>query len=326
MLINEADFLLGMPVSATFSFKKVTTDVRTLENRHIKELLGATLYNSLEDVYNNGTPSTVEAALIENIHPIYHLALWSYVDKGNVVIDDIGVSAIHSETKKPAFEHQLRSLKKSLKVTGYNAMEDLLVFLEENISDYPDWVSDTADEESRQYFINSATVFQEYVNIQNSRVMYLEMLPVMKRMESDDIAATICQELFDEIKSQLTSLTLSVENSALLSYIRGAVAHLTWSRSLVELAVTIDEEGIHLLNNSFAGTVNALTPAEMDRINSISINHEHIGQGYLGKLKNYLQNNADSYPLYKESDCYIDLDNDETDQFENDPDSSIVLI
>lgn len=330
MLLNDTDLKKVLPITRSFSHSNLVADIRHIENREVrKTLLGPTLYDSLNTKYNNA-PETLtdpEKALLEYVQPVVaNLAVWLYLDKGNVIIDDNGISAVHGDDRKPAFEWQVVRLQKSLKTTGFNAIDDLIDFLEDNVGDYPTWASSVANDKARAFFINSARDFHYYVDIQESRWIYLSVLPIMRRVEKQHIMATLCKELFDEIKSQIENNNVSANNEMLMDGLKGAAAHLTWSKALNELAVTIDDAGIHLLNNTFSGTVRAMTPAEVNRVQVISDEHLKIGMGCLEGIKNHLQLKADDYPLYKNSECYIDLSKDETGEFENDADSGIMML
>lgn len=325
MLIDETDFKKQLPVSMSLSFENVKPDLRRVELRHIKKVLGKPLYDSLSSSYadGGGSPSAQEIAILDYIQPaIANLGFMLYLDKGNVLVDDNGISSIHHEDKKPAFEWQVENLRKSTRKAGFDAIDDLISFLEENANSYATWESSV----SRELFINSAIQFQEYVDIKESRGMLLTMLPIMRRIEKREIQGVLCAELYSEIKTQITADSISLMNSKLMDDIRGATAHMTWSKALKELAVIIDDDGIHLLNSSFSGTIRALREAETNRLDAIGREHLDIANGYLKSLNDYLQNNADDYPLFKSSSCFVDKSTDEVDEFVNDAYSGIVMI
>ncbi|MFY0628688.1 MAG: hypothetical protein JXR07_20515 [Reichenbachiella sp.] len=327
MLLNDTDLKAVLPVAGSFSHSQLLPDIRTVENREIKKLLGVTLYTSLDTAYESDSTTAVQKELLTYVQPIIaNLSFWMFLDKGNVSIDDTGIYAVHTETKKPAFEWQVKAVRRTFKRTGFNAIDNLIEFLEDNSADYPDWTSSSADEEARKFFLNTAIQYHEYVSIKESRYMFMALLPIMKRVELQEVSATISKELFEEIKDQLSSLTISLTNADLLYNLKGSIAHLSWSFALLELPVIIDSDGIQLLDSSYSGSDIKLSESDAKRINAISIRHEKIGMSYLEKVKDYLQENADDYPLYKASDCYIDILEDESTEFENDPDSGIVML
>lgn len=327
MLLNDDDLKLITNVNASFSHSLLIPDIRNIENREIKSVIGNTLYTALNTAYNADPESlsAVQKALLEYIQPaVANLVMWQYASKGTMIIDDKGFSVTSTETTKPASETKIENYKQACMNAGFNAIDDLIEFLEENIGDYPDWASSDAAKEARGLLIPSAKIFQQFVNIRASRRLYLIVSPVMRRIETENLSSTISSELYAEIKDQLESGTLSPTNEKLIYNLRSATAHLSWAKSLQEIALTINENGVMLMNNSFSGTVRALTPAESDRIAVIVNDHLQIGIGKLEIVKDYLQENADDYPLYKDSSCYIDLDSGETEDFENDPESGML--
>ncbi len=328
MLLNEEDLKRLTNVNASFSHSMLLPIIRQVENREVKSLIGVTLYSALDTAYNND-PATLtdkQAALMEYVQPIVaDLTMWLYAGKGTMIIDDKGFTVVSTDDVKPASETKIENYKQSNMNSGFNAIDDLIEFLEEHVTDYPDWVSSEAAALARSFVVSSAKMMQEYVPIRASRRMYMLVLPVMRRVEEQEVTAAISKELYDEIIVQQQSGTMTPENKLLLPNLRRAISHLTWSKSLGELALTINENGVMLMNNTFSGTVKALTPAESDRINKIVADHLRNGVTSLGCVKDYLQAHAVEYPLYLASECYIDVAAGESDEFENDPESGIVM-
>ena len=155
--------------------------------------------------------------------------------------------------------------------------------------------------------------------------MYLLMQPIKRRVERQELMAVTCEGLFEALKSEMQAKALSPAHHSLLFNLRGAVAHLTWSKALNELALTIDDQGIHVVNNTFSGTLKGLQPAEADRIRVVRESHEQVGRGYLAKLKQWLQSRVEDYPLYRASPCYVEPVSEDEAVFENQSESGVVF-
>jgi hypothetical protein len=123
--------------------------------------------------------------------------------------------------------------------------------------------------------------------------------------EEDRIKAVICTPLFDSIKSEILSGTISPENKILLSFINPAVAYYTIARALLHLDVKITPEGIQAFSTSDRMTQEIRQPAELQRIANLSHRLTEDADAKITQLRNYLYNNLASYPLFESSPCYV---------------------
>jgi hypothetical protein len=309
MLINENDFALELPISANFKFDRIEADVRRAGLKYFKPILGKDLMSILEASYEGDTLTDDEADLMVFIKPsIAHIAMWMFVPKSNIHHGNNGVQSNHSGDSKPAFEWMVDGYERSLLNNGFDAMDELIGYLEEvAVSDFPDWLNSEGCTLVRENVINSAIVFTTLVpKMKGSRYLFMYVRPIMARIEKMIIPAITGPELYLEIKSQINSDSLSANNLLLIENIQSAVAHHSWADAMIELNFSIDGEGVFLLNNSFSGTVKGKQPAEVERISTIYKHHRQISSEQLKILRDYLIANVTDYPLFEESDAYVD--------------------
>lgn len=322
LLIDENDLKAAVPVVESFGFEKIQPDVRRAQIRLIKTILGNDLTSSLAASYAGGTSDANQKELLEYVHPaIGNLAMWLYADKGNVVFSNNGAQAFHDNNKKPATEWQFENTKAAYMNSGLDALEDMIEFLEDNTGIYS-WNT----QNTRELLIPTALVFQQYVDIKASRLMFLSTIPIIRRVEKDQVRGTLSKELFDSLKTQiLTDGEPSETNQELMDNIRGAIAHFSYADLLIEKSMISDDQGFHLLNNSISGNVKSVTPAEQSRLRIRRDHHIAQANKYLQNLADYLYENADEYPLYKASDLYVEGEQP-SDQLDNDEDSPIFTL
>lgn len=303
LLINENDIKEQVSVAKSFTIDKLNPSIRRAQLRWIKWVLGSTLTNSLSDAYEGGTTDQIQKDLLEFVHPaIANIAIWMYLPKANIFIEDDGISQFSSNDKKPVTQWSFKELSQSLANDGLDALDDLIEFLEENTGVYSWNFSNT-----RELLIPSAVIFQKYVNIKTRRLTYLSMEPLIREIETDRIQATLGQDLYAEIKNQwLTDGALSATNTKLLDFMRGAIAHFAYADFIIENSMISDDQGFHLLENSTSGSTESVTAAEQSRLRSRRDLHVGKGEKFLKQLADYLYNNADDYPLYKDSDLYVE--------------------
>ena len=309
MLLNDADFKQQMgSVSAGFTFSKIAKDVERVQSKFIQPILGDTLLASLETAYV-ATPSEAEQKLIDKIQPaLAHLTQWVYQRKGNVIQTDQGTMVQITSDLKPAFQWQNRDYRRSLLSIGWQALDELIEYLEKVAADdFPDWLTSEGCTLVREHFIPTAKIFTDYVaKMQGSRYQYQQVKATMGRVEKKMIPSIISQSLYDQMKTEDKADSLTTANAKLMDNIRGAIAHMAWAEALIDLTVDVDEEngGLLVHNSSFAGTVDGQTVAAGGTLSAMVDRHQAISREYQESLWDQLYAAPDDYPLWKASDLY----------------------
>jgi hypothetical protein len=182
----------------------------------------------------------------------------------------MGFVVQHNQTTTPASAERVKNFISSLESQGWDNMETLLRFLEKHHQVITPYRDSDAFVLATSNFINSAEVFDRYVIINASRLTFIRLRPAMRDIEILQVEPVISKALADQLRLQQRSGELSEANKQILPYVQGAVAHFVAAR-------------------------------ELSRVKS-----EHYGGHYLAQVKRMLDKNPDAYPLYKESEQYIE--------------------
>jgi hypothetical protein len=316
-----------LPINASFTFDGIRPFVESVQGRYIVPYLGISFFNELHDRYkqvDSKSLSDLDSELLYKVRKaIAHLAYLEYIPHGNVMVSDMGIHISVNEQKKTAFQWQVEELKDSYRKHGFDAIDDFLLFLEEKReeADFALWKNGTGYTLKNQYFITSAAEFSEYVNINASRRVYMLLLPIMQRIESQFIQAVTCTPMFNDMKAEKLDTTKAYpENYVQLDkYIKPAVAQMTIVRAISELAVKMDDNGLTVFNNqsSSSKTLNTKQPAMAEQLSILKQEHYEDAKSYLSQLDDYLNQNVAEYPLYQSSPCYradgsVDINDDDT--------------
>jgi hypothetical protein len=97
---------------------------------------------------------------------------------------------------------------------------------------------------SQRLLISSASILNELFFINNSSRLYYALVPIMEKVQRDIVAPCFTSEKFAEIIGQLSSRTLSAENSFLLDLARDAMAFMTMSTAVITMQPEVFPEGI----------------------------------------------------------------------------------
>lgn len=300
---------VGVEVESLQPFLRETSTAVKL----IKEVLSEELYNSLLELYDNDDMVEKHENLLPYVaSPLYNLAIYDWMSFSTVQMSDAGITTNRDKT---AFQWQHREVKEKLLAKAYDDLDALLTYLDANAAtDFPDWEASTAYSTSKAYFINSAKVYSEYVNIRNSRRTFVALTPTMKHVERVVVQDLITSDVFTELKASILEDDLTDDQQTLLEYIQPVVAHFTMAAAIEDLDMDITADGAltHSIISTFNNT-DERKPASVDRLQQRKAREESKGQVYLKRLKGFMDSNASEslWTSYYESANYTDITVDE---------------
>jgi hypothetical protein len=194
---------------------------------------------------------------------------------------DSGFGVVSTEALVPASKDRVNRFIQALESDGWNAVEQLLRFLEKNKDDYQGWVDSEAYTLQLRNFINSAEEFDKHVNIGKSRLKFKNIRQVMDAVELLQVIPVIGELQAEELKEQMKDGSLSEANAKLLTKVKRATANLTAEKA------------------------------------GMGAQYGMTGESFLNGLRRWLDEHMDDYPIYKNS-LYVPERNFET--FENSTD------
>ncbi len=241
--------------------------------KYVRDITGDALFDLLITyVQSSGTEPELEALLPYCQLPLANFGYLLGVAKLNVNVGNTGITVTSTQNLTPANEWRIKDLKESLELSGNDALEQLIKFLENNKADYPTWESSDAYSFQRNFFVDNATDFFETIYKKITRMEYLIIREYLVLAEVD-VKEAVCKELFDELKTQVLADTVTADNEILLTYIKPAVCYFS-------LGKLHKQEGYSIENKKL-----------------------------IKQLRDFLGANASAtkYPLYFNSDCYEEI-------------------
>lgn len=310
------------------NIKHILPDIKWAEERYIIPAIGQAQYDDLNDAYNEDPQAMTEAQerLLEKVQmPLIHLAYSKAFIVAQVHIDAVGISITSDSNRKTAFQWQIEELKEDYAAEkGFNGLDFLLAFLENNKSDYPLWENSDAFTITRQFFINSTVIFNQIVNIGNSRRTFLALWPGMTTVEELQLEPVLGAAFYQELKAKILAGTLSNDEKALVDKIQKPVAFFTAAESIYDMPLRI-RAGSLVLDSLKSGSENIKDrrPAEARDLEAYSGKQKEKAGVYIGRLKDYLQATASPtvFATFYASELYIHPE-ERAKTYTNNPDSS----
>jgi hypothetical protein len=312
-----------LPATGTFDFAAVKPYIHQAEVKYIMPYLGVDQFNQLRVAYQANSLSSAQTKLLELVRiPLANFAFALFVPVGQLQIAASGIQQGGSKDKKAAAQWQIDELQASFMNAGYDSIDPMLEYLEENKLLFPAWAGSSAYTVLKQFFINTARQFSEFVWINESRRTFLVLRAQMKKVEEFSILSILCKPLFAELKAQTLSSAISEANQVLLDLIRPAVAHLTIARAIEELSVVFSENGIQVSNSTVSTYTKGKQPAPDLQLQRLKSQAQTDGETYLAQIRELLEGDLDAYPLYRDSPCYQSKAHR---LYQNDPESGLYV-
>lgn len=270
--------------------------------KYIRPWLGDDMLETLTEYYNDESPTPDEA--LDALLPYVQRALARFTfllaaPHLDVNVQEGGFTVRSNQNSAPASRERVNAFMASLAEQGWDAIEQMLKFLEDNASDYDDWTGSDAYSLSLRNFINSAAEFNKYVDIKLSRLAFAQFRNIMDDIEILRIEAAISKEQSDAIKAEIVSGDISEETQAILPYLKRAVANFT----MANINIPVDTSQYQY---SFHFTILADKRAE----------YAKNGELFLGKALEIMDETPTDYPEYEASDQY-DAERTNYAKFEN---------
>ena len=285
-----------LAVGAGTDFMRLKPHIQNAEAAYIRPLLGPDLFAYLAAYYASPDSITDEAkrtlcaellALVQRGE--IHLTYWSGFQVLNATISDGGFKRTENEKVKSLFKYQEDELKQYFKTTGFNALDEVLEFLELHKADFApemgsaDWLI------QKGLFIRDTKTFNSIVFINGSRLTFLRLKPMIQLAEDLYIRPILGESALQEIKTGLIAETIPEKVIKILPFIQKPLAYLASSMLMEETAADLTESGLYFESREATNNLVAnQLPANSERINLLVKKYKALGDNFLENLKSYL--------------------------------------
>ena len=316
--LKVAEVRKYISVNSSLTFDALIPYIESAEANYIKKILGNDQYLELCSYYsepgvwfdNPADPKT-DAIWLAKLLPLVqksliNLAFLNGYSILSINIGDSGAFRKESENQKALYQYQEENLKNSFRTEGFNGLDAILEFLEENIEDFPVFSASDTYTVFKSKFINTAKVFGEFYNIHNSRLVFLHLQKYIDLVNDFHIIPVIGRPFFDELIAAMTSGDpLTDPQSSVISFIQKIQAFLSISKGIASLGINITYNGAYFYSDgSNSSNHRKKDPATLDNLNLDMNNAEDTGNAYIDYLKDFLHENIEQFPTYAAYNAY----------------------
>lgn len=267
LLVSTKEELMDhINVYASLQFKEMMPFIKVAQRKYVKEAIGKELFEELLDAYQSSIADNGAVEMSEAMQELWelaaeaiaHLALFEGIGSLNVAITSGGVTRLENQNLKSAYQYQVVDYKQDRKNHGFQALDNLMEYLDENEDDaaFASYKASETRKAFKSQWIQDVKTFEQYRNISGSRWTFLKLKNYISGAARTQVRAVLGKDRFDEIEAELIT-TLSEANETLMKdHIRPAIAHLAFANAIIDLAMKVDDKGVTIYNNeSSRGTI-----------------------------------------------------------------------
>lgn len=296
-LINTIeDLKRHIVVSASFDFKKVLPYTKRAERKYIISLIGREQYDSIivhTYVDGNDEPINLVKVLLEEAAA--HYALLLALPIINLQVTNHGLKVTENDKSSPADWKDVRDLKRSLLETANEALDSVFEIMEENESDFQEWVDSSYYTVFKSGIVRHTKTFNSYFDIQNSRKTFLALKPYMIEVEERYINPMFGQCTLDFIKTISTDpIVKRVQELTEM-----AVVAFTISKAAVAGTFSVTQTSLVVSSEELPWERNKMELDEL-KLERLRKDRETSGLEYLKKIKKLFIDNPSIFNCYED--------------------------
>lgn len=263
-----------MKINTSLNEQNFAPFIPDAQRKYIRPFLGAELFDKVVEWSKEKPEETPEDEKLKALYPYVVAALSRFTfflaaPHLNLHIGESGFGVVESSNIAPASENRVNKFMASLEQLAWDNMEEMIRFLEEKKDDYPLWVSSSAFTLETKNLINSATLFNKFVDIDQSRLTFHRLRQTLTNVEQMYVKPMISEAQFDVFVEKIR------DNEPFDEIEKAALTHLQ---------AFVANKAAHL----------ALQRETLD-----------VAQFHLVEARDLMNRNPDEFPKFKDSDKYL---------------------
>ena len=291
-----------LPVNYTGDFERIDPFIASAEYNYLKLVIGKAQFDILAAEYldagkdlENVADADVREALYLAQKVVVNLGYLVGIPTLSLSVGSNGIQVFSNQDTKQAFKWQVDDFKVSLRELGYDALEQLLIHLEESPDKFPAYMDSDQYRKNEQFLIQTAGDFSDNFNIGGSRYTFSLIAYIMKRIEDQTVKPVFGSEFFESLK--LGNLP---DKSQYLAdnFLKPGIALLTGAKAVIERIITYKNgvASVNLEGNSDE-QISSTAPSAL-QVKEMYDQLQSDGAQFLKDGMEYLVTNIEDFPDY----------------------------
>lgn len=213
---NAGELKKHVKVSAAITYETLYTSLNNAFNLFLRPLLGEAMVDELIEIYKYGPDPNTLGSTSESVtsgekkdydllmicqRANANLALWYDFDEINTRISDAGFQRQESAdgTIKQIYKYQDNNLRRNFKNKGFNALDEVIAFLERNIDRYPEFKTSETYVRLKSAIVRSTAEVDKIYYINSSRILFLRLQTHFDFVSEEYLRTNLGDLLYDQL-------------------------------------------------------------------------------------------------------------------------------
>lgn len=287
---------VGGRINKSIEMASLEATIYETARRHITPWLTPTLYNTLVAGVAASNLSIDNQALLPYVRrPLAILTMYEWSKVGGIEVGESGFQRIETDKVKTAYRYQVRSYQDDAREKGYDALETMLRYLEDNKSTFSTWASSDEGLAHRTPILNYASDFRTLALPECDRYTYECIRPIIGEVELFAVQKLLPSAFWSGFISRHIAGTLTTAEKVLRKYMRQSIAHRAIEDAVRQRWVRIDGGRI-AIHEDFGDQRNTnLTMPSTTGGNLFAI-HATWSDRWNAVWVDYIKSNPDDFP------------------------------
>lgn len=284
------EFQKYVRLQGTLNIETIIVSVPDAQDKYLRNILGDDLLNDLDTWYNMDelTDSDAYSVLLPYVQrALARFTIFVVSPELDVQITSSGIGVVSNANLAPASSDRVKKFDQANEQRGWNNVESLLRFLEENKDDYDEWTGSPAYTLAIRNMVNSAIDFDKIFSIDQSRLIFNQYRAIMDDIDLIKIKPAISEDMFDELITEIQAGEISDENQKILPLLQRAEVYFSISNKLDD--------------SKYKNITDQVNITILDR--DIKI-YNAKAETFLSQALAIMKKTPDDYPEYRDSDVF----------------------
>jgi len=291
------EFKKFLPINVTLSFRSIAPAIALCERKYLIPTLGNELFNKLTEHYNTAEhpeESPLQELLTLCQFALIRLAFWQEYDILSVTLSDKGAADNAGENR--LYRYQAEALKDNLKNEGFDQLDAILEFCEQNIDTLPEFLQSPCYLAAENSLIKNTKEFNSIYYINSSRLVFLKMKYFVTSVEELQLR----HHLGDAFCTELLSADSEIEKyTRILSGIKKFVVFTAIAEGIAELHQMPTDRGL-IFQTAIANRISEVqyAPVPPEELERVRKEYTQKAERYMSSVIDTLKRYPTDYPDY----------------------------
>lgn len=250
------------------------------------EVIGANLYQVLIGIYEASSASEGDAEFLRRVQSVIILdAYRNYAKDNDLSHSSNGRVNQIDDKQKLAWEWQIVNSDRKMERDYYILLDKLIKYMDANVSG---WKTTQAYKDTFNHLIRTASEIDDYFNIEGSRLLFIKLLPGIKKAEREEIIPLLTEPVYESLKQKLKDNENDYDKK-LYGLVKEGLVYKALSWGIPRLSAQLFPEGVLQVADASRLSISARKSAEKFEADSLSQRFAKDAQKAFEAIADYLK-------------------------------------